>query len=446
MGGGLCGAVDGRAALAQLQAAHDAGHPVDLVLLDWVLPDTDGGQLLALLRRDWPATRVVVMTAHGSAELAAAAVAGGAALIDKPVMPQDLRRRLAAPSERADSRWSLRPAWAFLAWRPNDDWLLRAGRMWVPLCLYSEALAIGVAHSMARLPVEMYAIVPTNDFNGGSAGCSRPSALLPDSDLSLEAYAGHMGTAARLWLRDGAPPQIAAGARDVPVNVNIAGFTATLRNPSTTLRLGFRDARTAQLDGGMPVDYPIVPIAPGLGYDRVGEQLPDPPIETVPSLHNQIMTLGADHRFGNGWRLTTELARNQQFRTHLGSNTLGGYVALFRDVGAFTPYVSLGRLTTNSTQRDRYRRLTGTVLPGFVPGAAQVHAAQRIGAESIYAADPSTLAVGSAWRTPWGGTLKLAYASTHLAEISRLIDAPAGQPTPQQQRFGTRTLNDSVAY
>jgi two-component system, sensor histidine kinase and response regulator len=93
--GGLREASDGASALAQLQAASDDGHPVDLVLLDWVLPDTDGGQLLARLRQDWPALKVVVMTAHGSLALSAAAAANGAAVIDKPVMPQDLRRMLA---------------------------------------------------------------------------------------------------------------------------------------------------------------------------------------------------------------------------------------------------------------------------------------------------------------------------------------------------------------
>ena len=99
--GGLLAAADGQTALAQLQAAQDDDHPVDLVLMDWVLPDTDGGRLLAQMHRGWPALQVVVMTAHGSSNLAAAAAANGAAVIDKPVLPQDLRRLLADPSELA---------------------------------------------------------------------------------------------------------------------------------------------------------------------------------------------------------------------------------------------------------------------------------------------------------------------------------------------------------
>lgn len=353
----------------------------------------------------------------------------------------------AAPSQKSDSRWDLRPAWAFLAWRPNDEWLLRAGRMRLPLYLHSESLDIGVAHDMARLPLEMYSMVPTNEYNGLSASYSRAGGLLPDDELSVEAYAGRIGATGRFWLRDGAPPQVAPGARYETVEVGTVGLIATLRNPATTLRLGVHDARTARTKGkGTPVDYPYVAIAPGLGYYRVDEALPGPPIETVSRLHNLITTLGVEHRFGDGWRVETELARNQQYRTRLGSSTVGGYVALFKDLGSFTPYLSYGQLSTHKTQMQSYRQLTGTQLPPMLPGAAQINAAQRIAGETVYAADQNTWALGSSWRTPMNGTLKLEYASTHIGEVSRLIDAPPGQPTPQQQRFGVWTLNFSVAY
>ena len=97
--GRVVGAADGAQALAAL--AQAAERPFDLMLLDWVLPDTDGGRLLARVRQDWPLTKVLVMTAYGSPELSATAAAFGAAVLDKPVMPQDLRRLVSDHAETA---------------------------------------------------------------------------------------------------------------------------------------------------------------------------------------------------------------------------------------------------------------------------------------------------------------------------------------------------------
>lgn len=353
----------------------------------------------------------------------------------------------ASPSEKSDDQWQLRPAWAFLAWRPDDAWLVRAGRMRLPLYMYSESLDVGVAQDMARLPVEMYSIIPSNEYNGVSIGHTRSTSLLPDGELAVEAYGGRIGTTARFWLRDGAPPQVAAGERYVSVNVTTFGLVGTLRNPRTTLRLGVHTARTARLGGELtPVDYPFVPLGPGLGFYKIDNAMPGPPLETVARIRNVITTLGVEQQLGDGWRVAAELARNQQFRTKLGSNTLGGYVTVFREMGAFTPYVSAGRLRTSDTQMTRYRQLIGTQLPPMIPGAAQINAAQRIAAESIYVANQTSWALGVAWQSPWGGSLKLEHASTRIGETTRLVDTPAGQPSPENQRFGTWRLSYSVAY
>jgi DNA-binding NtrC family response regulator len=56
-----------------------------LVFLDLWLPDSDDLQVLAAMRRLSPDTPVILMTAHGTPDLAAAARALGAfAVIDKP--------------------------------------------------------------------------------------------------------------------------------------------------------------------------------------------------------------------------------------------------------------------------------------------------------------------------------------------------------------------------
>lgn len=373
-------------------------------------------------------------------------LAGQLDLRFSPAWSATLQLKL-APAADTDEGTALTTAWAFVGWRPADDWLLRAGRMRLPLYLHSESLDVGVAYDLARLPVEMYSVVPSNEFDGVSVAYTLPLPWFGGSELSIDAYGGRIATTARLWNRDGAPPVLAPGANFLEVDVRLFGAVFSLRNADTTLRLSLNDGRTKPLDGSpLPVSLPFVQIAPGLGYYRVNEALPGPPLETVDRLRNFIVTFGVDHQFAGGWRLTGEIARNRQLRTTVGANTTGGYLALAREMGAFTPYVSYGRLRTHNPQLDLYRKLLAVQLPGFIPGAAQINASQRVFAESIYAAEQDTWALGLAWAAPWGGKLKLEWASTGVGEVSRLLDTPPGQPAVHAVRFGTTTVNYSLAF
>jgi DNA-binding NtrC family response regulator len=68
-----------------LQALGAPGHHTDLVLLDVHLPDCADLRVLANIRRMSPETSVIVMTAHGSDELAAEARSLGAyTTLNKP--------------------------------------------------------------------------------------------------------------------------------------------------------------------------------------------------------------------------------------------------------------------------------------------------------------------------------------------------------------------------
>lgn len=55
---------NGDSALAQLSACH-----VDLVITDVRMPGRDGLALLRVIKRDFPKTRVILMTAHSSEEV-----------------------------------------------------------------------------------------------------------------------------------------------------------------------------------------------------------------------------------------------------------------------------------------------------------------------------------------------------------------------------------------
>jgi two-component system response regulator AtoC len=57
---------DGRSAIA---AVSDAATPFDVVLLDFRLPDSHDLTLLSRLRHMTPQTKIVMMTAYGTAEL-----------------------------------------------------------------------------------------------------------------------------------------------------------------------------------------------------------------------------------------------------------------------------------------------------------------------------------------------------------------------------------------
>ena len=77
-----------------LEAVRTHG-PFDVVLLDQKMPGMQGVDVLAELRRIAPDTRVIMLTAHASLDLATAALAGGAShFLAKPMTPRCCALRL----------------------------------------------------------------------------------------------------------------------------------------------------------------------------------------------------------------------------------------------------------------------------------------------------------------------------------------------------------------
>jgi DNA-binding NtrC family response regulator len=87
-GYGVLEAGDGRGAVEVLSVAPE---PVDVIMLDYRLPDSNGLQLLARIRTLSPGSRVVLMTAYGTPEVFAEAMSLGAAcVVNKPIEMQDV--------------------------------------------------------------------------------------------------------------------------------------------------------------------------------------------------------------------------------------------------------------------------------------------------------------------------------------------------------------------
>ena len=81
-------AADGKGALAVLRNQPEA---VDVIMLDYRLPDSNGLQLLTAIRGLSPHSRVVLMTAYGTPDMAADALRLGAVcVVNKPIEMDDV--------------------------------------------------------------------------------------------------------------------------------------------------------------------------------------------------------------------------------------------------------------------------------------------------------------------------------------------------------------------
>ncbi len=92
----------GRAAIQVMEQ-----NPADVILLDLLMPDLNGMDVLKIIKERWPDSQVVVITGYPSVESAKQAVRLGAYdYLAKPVAPDDVIR--ATTSAITQKRWSLR--------------------------------------------------------------------------------------------------------------------------------------------------------------------------------------------------------------------------------------------------------------------------------------------------------------------------------------------------
>jgi hypothetical protein len=346
-----------------------------------------------------------------------------------------------APSESSDDGWRVTPAWAFVAWRPSNDWLLRAGKLRVPVFLRSEQLDVGATYDEARLPTDIYGIVPTTDYRGLHLTRSWDVA---DGELSLDAYHGSARQTKRVWIRQGLPGVIESGAMFRQVDTRATGLVATWTGSRDgKLRAGLLHVRLKSRDGSeLPVRPTWVSLGPGLGFwtDRPGYGA-----STTRHFENTMLTLGTEFSPGPGWKVTGEFGRIRQLNTERSIDSTGGYLTVSREIAAFTPYLTVSRLFSSSASRAWARRFDETTLPAGMPGAAPLNASMRISADSVPVYDQRSWAVGGAYALSPTHKLKAEWMRTR-SKVSSMLDLPAGESLFRPRSVDVLSLSYSFVF
>lgn len=335
-----------------------------------------------------------------------------------------------APSLANDQSWEGTISWAFLSWRPSNDWLIRIGRTRQSLYLFNENMDVGATFDFARLPAEMYTTSQTTDGDGISVD---KTWNFDDSELTVQGYWGAANTKYRFYRREALQPLFSAGSYFIPVKLTAKAITATLQQNDNVFRAGIIDTRTKITDDQlMPVSYPYVAMLPGVGYYQTTNLLPGPGVAGENDIHALVYTLGADVQLGNGYRVMGEYVRRDVRNIESGPDTQAGYLAVLKSIGAWTPYLSVSRLETMPRTRDLYNKVNGNRIPGYIPGATLINAAQRAGADAVMAYDQTTWAVGTSYRINPTSKVKAEWARTKIGDSSFFVDAPPGGESGKQ--------------
>lgn len=341
------------------------------------------------------------------------------------------------PAEDSDSRWALSTSWAFVSWRPTNEWQVRVGKQRIPMYLNAENLEVGQTYDYVRLPTEMYAMSPTFDMTGLYVSHS----WFPEmGELSLELMGGQARIAPRVYTRD-------TGVDFLRVKTNILSAVLTLRADRATWRLGLHHALTRKRSGDdMVSHFPYVDTGYGFGYYQVSNAMPGPGVGTTASIVNDVIVAGGDVEVAPNWHVVGEAARNVQSRTDLGANTAGAYLAVLHKMGRFTPYVSVARLRSMGRSVEAVDNLDAVQVPSYVTGADQLNASQRAAADAVPMYDQSSLAIGTSFALTPTSKLKAEWMRTHIGKRSAQVDSPAGGDVIRHQDIQVLSLNYSFVF
>lgn len=229
---------------------------------------------------------------------------------------------------RGDENWSPEMEWGFLSHDFDNGFVVRLGRLRVPLYMYSDYLEVGYAQPWATPPPEVYYVVPVSSFDGID--------ILYDTDvgdgtLTLQGVLGHAVDVA-----DENPFHV-----DVEFK-NTVGLSATYSYNEWTFRTNYFQTEIESSN---------------IYLDAQGNQIP-----SLKSFDEESAYFaGVGVSYDNGHLLAiSEYTISDVDNGY--SDTKSGYLTLGYRIDAFTPYATYSFLETTDDEERASDPIGSAVL------------------------------------------------------------------------------------
>ena len=334
-----------------------------------------------------------------------------------------------APRTR-DSGYEAAIRWAFVGFRPENDWLLRFGRLRPPVLINTQNAEVGVTYDQARLPAEVYTLSPVYDVDGAAFTKTWTTG---GAEIALDGYWGTTKINYRL------PFQRFVDQQYFPEKIDLAGLVLSRSSETLLLRAGIHRA-TLKARGDVPFSQAIEPVSipapPPFGGDLyVRSGLAD-------KIHVTVLTFGADWRLQD-WRITGEYGQRIVNDVNYGVDSRSAYLTAARSVGKWTPYVTYARLLSGNEVRALYRTLNGTPVPLAALGPplflpASYHA---ILADHVIAYDQHSTMLGASYSFSATSKVKIEWMRTRVGLVSALVDGDV-----HDKAFNVYSVSYSFAF
>ncbi|MBI3230100.1 MAG: hypothetical protein HYZ45_07990, partial [Burkholderiales bacterium] len=316
-----------------------------------------------------------------------------------------------APVAGDSRRWDASLAWSFISYRPANDWLLRAGKLRMPMYLFSEIMDVGASYDVAHMPVEVYTTAPSNDYSGASLS---KTWALGDAEWTLEVYGG------KTKLNAAAPNGSAFRSPDLSTRTR--GAVLSLHQQENVFQLGVQQAYVSfngrtNFGGAQPGQGN----GPGNGglYGGNGAGLFNREIET------RILLLGADLHLPRNLRLVGEYVKRAAVGVESPQDSQGAYLSLLNKRGAWTPYVSVARLLTD--------------------GSARTNGNGNTARFPIYS-DQTSIALGTSYNLSTTSKLKAEWMHLNISGRSLLLNVPFRERSNDKSHLHIVNLSYSASF